>query len=380
MKAVFLGLIWVGSWAMAVTGSLLAHDPGISTAQGELKGGVLLLTTGFAPADVEYLLSADLPRADRWALGEFETVRGSLKALVPSLWEVMADGARIAPAEINVELLPGDNVSFSARFALGSNDRTVSLGAALLPRLPAGHRQFVVISDTSGSTIVKKLLSASDFALELPRRAPGSGTLRGGGGDMNPNTSSSNGAMTFLGFLRLGIEHIWTGYDHLLFLLALLIVCRSYRSTLAIVTCFTLAHSLTLALATFNLVSIPSRWVEAAIAGSIVFVGVENLIRGGREPKGRWAITFGFGLIHGFGFASVLRDLGVGATSNGVAVPLFAFNLGVEVGQIVVAAIALPILWKLRTHGKFSSIGIPVVSGVVTIAGLLWLAQRTFFS
>src|SRR5207244_972928 len=91
---------------------------------------------------------------------------------------------------------------------------------------------------------------------------------------------------TFWGFFRLGIEHIWTGYDHLLFLFALLVVCRSFRSIVAIVSCFTIAHSITLALATLEVVNLPSRFVEPAIAASIVFVGVENLWRRGVEPKG----------------------------------------------------------------------------------------------
>ena len=165
-----------------------------------------------------------------------------------------------------------------------------------------------------------------------------------------------------------------------MFLFALLVVCRSFRSIVAIITCFTLAHSITLALATLEVVNLPSRFVEAAIAASIVFVGLENVVRRGEEPKGRWALTFAFGLIHGFGFASVLKDLGVGQGGQGLAMPLFTFNAGVEIGQVVVAACVLPIVWKLRKNEKFLRRGVPALSAAVAAAGLYWFLERTVFS
>jgi hydrogenase/urease accessory protein HupE len=183
----------------------------------------------------------------------------------------------------------------------------------------------------------------------------------------------------FWAFLKLGIAHIWTGYDHLLFLLGLLVVCRSFRSIVWIISSFTVAHSLTLALATLNLVDLPSRVVEAMIAGSICYVGVENLVRRGADPKGRWALTFAFGLVHGLGFASVLRSLGIGSNGEGIALPLFAFNLGVEVGQIAIAAIFLPIVWQLRKNPAFLRIGIPIISGIVAAVGLYWFLERAIF-
>jgi hydrogenase/urease accessory protein HupE len=177
--------------------------------------------------------------------------------------------------------------------------------------------------------------------------------------------------------VKLGVSHIWTGYDHLLFLFALLVVCRSFRSIVLIVSCFTLAHSITLALATLDMVNLPSRPVEALIAASIVFVGAENLLRRGEEPRGRWALTFAFGLIHGFGFASVLRELGVGTGAQGIAMPLLAFNLGVEIGQIAIASAVLPIVWQLRRRQSFVRVGVPLLSAVVALAGLYWLVERT---
>ncbi len=184
-------------------------------------------------------------------------------------------------------------------------------------------------------------------------------------------------APQFWDFLWLGVTHIWLGYDHLLFLLGLLVVCRSFRSIVIIISCFTLAHSTTLALATWNMVNLPARLVEPLIAVTILFVGVENLVRRESEPRGRWAVTFAFGLIHGFGFASVLRDLGVGSNGHGLALPLFSFNLGVELGQVAIAAVVLPVFWQLRKRPAFVRKGIPILSGLVAAAGLYWLLERT---
>jgi hydrogenase/urease accessory protein HupE len=185
--------------------------------------------------------------------------------------------------------------------------------------------------------------------------------------------------VTFWGFLTLGIEHILTGYDHLLFLFGLLIVTDRFLPALKVITCFTIAHSITLGVAAFDLVQLPSRVVEPAIAASIVYVGVENIVRRG-GPKGRWKLTFVFGLIHGFGFASVLRGLGVGASGSGIAMPLFSFNLGVEVGQILVAAPLLPLLWWLRKKPAFVTRWVPACSALVALAGGYWLMQRLFLA
>ena len=147
-------------------------------------------------------------------------------------------------------------------------------------------------------------------------------------------------------YLVLGIEHIFTGYDHIAFLFGLLAVCgahglrRGARRILGVVTAFTLAHSVTLISSALGFITLPSRLVEPAIALSIVYVGVENLVQ--PEPRHRWLLTFGFGLIHGFGFASVLKEIGL--PSKGVWLSLLSFNVGVEIGQLAVVAAVLPLL------------------------------------
>jgi len=126
-------------------------------------------------------------------------------------------------------------------------------------------------------------------------------------------------------------------------------------------------------------VQIPSRIVEPLIAASIVFVGIENLLRGD-IPKARRMVAFAFGLIHGFGFALALREAGIGSATGGIVLPLFSFNLGVEVGQILVAAVALPIIWKLRANPLFVARWVPACSAVVVLLGSFWFVERIWLS
>jgi hydrogenase/urease accessory protein HupE len=151
-------------------------------------------------------------------------------------------------------------------------------------------------------------------------------------------------------YLRLGVEHILLGIDHLLFVLALVLLVRSWRRLIGVITAFTVAHSLTLAAATFGLVQVPPRPVEAAIALSIVFVAAEIVhAREGRFGLGArspWLVAFLFGLLHGLGFAGALRALGL--PENTIPTALLFFNLGVEFGQLAFVAVVLAALALLR--------------------------------
>ena len=187
-----------------------------------------------------------------------------------------------------------------------------------------------------------------------------------------------------------GVWHIWIGYDHILFLLSLLLPAvllrragrwepaptlkGSFIEVLKVVTAFTLAHSITLSLAALGVISLPSRLVESVIAASVVLAALNNL-RGTIEGK-RWVMAFVFGLIHGFGFASVLADLGL--PQNALVVALVGFNVGVELGQLAIVAVFLPIAFALR-RTWFYRVGV-LTGGSILVAILAswWLAQRLF--
>jgi HupE / UreJ protein len=179
----------------------------------------------------------------------------------------------------------------------------------------------------------------------------------------------------FVSFVLLGIEHILTGWDHLLFLLGLLLRGGSWLAVAKIVTAFTLAHSITLALAALDIVVLPDRLVEAVIALSIAFVAAENLF-GKPVVARRWLVSFCFGLVHGFGFSSALRELGL--ASAGLLVSLFGFNTGVEIGQGLVVAVALPALVLLR-RTRWERRMVWSSSVAILLVGAVLFIERAFF-
>jgi hypothetical protein len=174
-----------------------------------------------------------------------------------------------------------------------------------------------------------------------------------------------------LQYFKLGVKHIFLGYDHIAFLLALLFVKR-FADLLKIITAFTVAHTITLALAVLQIVRIPPQLVEVGIAVTIMYVAAENLWK--QDHAYRWLLTFGFGLVHGFGFAGVLRELGL--PSGGLARSLLSFNLGVEAGQIVIVGALWPLLWWLNRQAVATSLRI-VVSLLIFLLGAAWFLERT---
>ncbi len=196
-------------------------------------------------------------------------------------------------------------------------------------------------------------------ALEIPERAPA------------PPSTFSPGLG---GWIQLGMKHIFEGIDHLAFLLALLLVGGSLKRVLWMVTSFTVAHSITLgatALGFILLDPLRTRWVEAAIAVSIIYVAAENLLL--REHRHRALITFLFGLIHGFGFASALGAYGLGEQ---VASGLLGFNVGVELGQALIVTALLPLVRLIQRRPRVNLWTVRVLSSVILCAGAGWLVQR----
>jgi hypothetical protein len=194
----------------------------------------------------------------------------------------------------------------------------------------------------------------------------------------------------FLDYGHEGVWHIWIGYDHILFLLALLlpaVVVREHKtwqgvaafrpafwSVLKVVTAFTVAHSITLTLATLGVLDLPSRIVESIIAASVVIAALNNVFPLFRER--RWIMAFVFGLIHGFGFASVLSDLGL--PQDTLVLALVGFNLGVEVGQLAIVAAFLPLAYLLRRHWIYRRVVLTGGSIIIAILAMIWFAERAF--
>ena len=214
------------------------------------------------------------------------------------------------------------------------------------------------------------------FSAEAPSRVVGGDT----GGRL----------VQFGQFVDEGVWHIWTGFDHMLFLLSLLLpavlvrrdgawqAAASFRAAFIdvakVVTAFTLAHSITLTLAALDVVSLPSRFVESAIAASVVLAALNNvwpLVR-----NGRWIAAFGFGLLHGFGFAGALRDLGL--PTGSLALSLAGFNVGVELGQLAIVAAFLPAAYALRSTRAYTRVALAGGSLAIAAIATVWFIERAF--
>jgi hypothetical protein len=184
----------------------------------------------------------------------------------------------------------------------------------------------------------------------------------------------------FRDYSREGVWHIWIGFDHVLFLLSLLLPAvllaarfrPAFWDVFKVVTAFTVAHSITLALAALSVISLPSRLVESAIALSVILAALNNLWPVVR--RGRWLVAFAFGLIHGFGFASVLTELGLPPES--LLLALVGFNLGVEVGQLAIVALFLPLAFAMRDTWAYRRVVAVGGSGVIALLAAIWLVER----
>jgi len=284
---------------------------------------------------------------------------GALEALLQARLTLAADGRPVAISWRGIEVLPGKQ-SLRLTFAVDTPRAPglLSLGAALFPYDP-NHQTFVNIYD-GGALRRQAMLDRNHASLEY-------------------FSGSRQGTLAVIArFVPAGIHHILIGPDHILFLVGLLLLGGSMRRLLLVVTSFTVAHSITLSIAALNLFSPPSRLVEPLIALSIVYVGCDNLlIRGGRDVRS-W-IAFTFGLVHGFGFASVLREMDL--PSRALGWTLFSFNVGVEIGQLLVVVLVASALAALRHRSEAAGRRLAFAgSVVVVIAGTFWFVQRVFFT
>jgi hydrogenase/urease accessory protein HupE len=283
----------------------------------------------------------------------------AVQALFRDRLAITTDGRTPAAVWSAPEALPDRQaIRISIRFEAARPPGLVAADALLFPYDPA-HQTFLNIYD-GGSLALQAILSGTHTRVEY-----------------FPGTRQGTLAVVRR-FVASGVHHILIGPDHLLFLVGLLLLGGSLRQLAFVVSAFTVAHSITLSLAALNLVSPPSQIVEPAIALSIVYVGADNLtVRGGRDMRA-W-IAFTFGLIHGFGFASVLREMGLPPRALGWS--LFAFNLGVEIGQLgVVLSVASAIAF-VRRRSEVAGRRLAFAGSIVVIAaGAFWFIQRVFFS
>lgn len=332
-----------------LSSSKLKIEGPAAEAMLELNGIDLNVATGLMLTDsADQVVPERLPQA-RATISAYVLERVSLEA---------AEGTRCEGAAGTIQPR-NDHVLVELRFRCPDAAQPAAYRVALFHEIDPAARHMVTV-DAQRQWI--GLLGAANPVLEL---AKGGESLW----------------RTLWRYFLSGVEHIAIGYDHIAFLFAVIVLGRRLWPLFAVITAFTIAHSITLSLAVLEVVTLPSRLVEIAIAASIVYVAAENFFV--RDLRRRWWITFAFGLIHGFGFASVLRDYGL--PQDRVVPVLAAFNVGVEAGQLLIVCVAIGV-WKAAFVAA-ARLGFAagedaqrraalVVSGIVLMAALYWLAER----
>jgi len=335
--------------------------PGTGDAHAlRLSRGDWTLDPGEATARLTFF-RGELPMLAPDGLDDAAAEAAALRRIAGAI-EVRAAGARCDLVRTALHPVEGDGVAIDLRWRCPAAAPRWTVELPFLAELSSGHTHLARVT-ASGRTVERVArASAPSFAVEA-----------------TPSVLHEAGR-----FLRLGVEHIFTGYDHLAFLLGLLLLGGSLRQLAGIVSSFTLAHSVTLGLAALGVVSIPSSVVEPAIAASVVAVAVENLwaLRPGPDASRhvqeairlRWRLTFCFGLVHGFGFASALQDLGLPRAA--LAAGLVSFNLGVELGQLTLVLAVVPVLRALRRRPGLRAPAAPALSWTIAALGIVWLGQR----
>jgi HupE / UreJ protein len=390
-RRILAGLVGlVGAALMLLTaGPAQAHKPSDSYLSVTVQGSQISGRWDIALRDLDFAIGLDADGDGDLTWGEVRARHADIAAYAQARLQLQADG-QLCDLRIGAQLVDEHTdgaysvlpLQWTCPAAAGSEVRSLALAYRLFADLDPQHRGLLKLAAAGRTRTAVFGPAAARQQFDLAR---------------------ASGWRQFVDYAREGVWHIWIGFDHILFLLSLLLpavlvwrpppglrrgpawghaadwqpvprAALALWDVLRIVTAFTLAHSITLTLATLGLVSLPSRAVEATIAGSVVLAALNNVfpLFTGR----RWAVAFGFGLVHGFGFASVLADLGL--PQDALALALVAFNLGVEAGQLAIVTAFLPVAYALR-HTVLYRQGVRI-GGSVLIAALagVWFAERAF--
>ena len=356
-------LLLAGAIALGAIAAGQAHQVNLSTARVTLGDDrSVSVEVGLKGSDADRLAGTAIFDAQRDQVdpARIKASAGPIIAYVTAHIAVTGAAGK-ACATGKAEVVPdGDGVIFRSRFSCRDVGGDIVYRSTVLTDADPTARQVVLIGE--GDDAPQALLDAANTSVTLSAPAPSL-------------------LSTLERYLVTGIEHIFLGYDHIAFLVAVVLWARRLVPVIKVVTAFTVAHSITLSLATLNVVVIPSTIVEPAIAASIVYVALENFFT--RNIDKRWRITFAFGLVHGFGFAGALREIGL--PTNAVVTALAAFNIGVEVGQVAIVSIVVPTLIVLdrlmavdRAKPVRAAALVYALSAVITLLGSYWFFTRVF--
>lgn len=346
-----------------------AHKPSDSYLALEAQGGALRGQWDIALRDLEHALGLDADGDGAITWGELRAKHAEVAAY--ALARLSLRGCNLTP---RAQLV--DHHTDGAYAVL---EFDVDCGASLPETMELEYRLFADLDPTHRGLLRAKLGAQTMTAVLGPDQAR-----------LELRAAGRSRWAQFLDYGREGVWHIGIGIDHVLFLLSLLlpaVLALSARGwepaarfgpvfwdVFKVVTAFTLAHSITLSLAALAVIELPSRLVESAIALSVVLAALNNLWP--LVDRGRWLVAFGFGLVHGFGFASVLTDLGL--PKDALLVALVGFNLGVEAGQLLIVGAFLPLAYATRRTWLYRRMVVAGGSAVIALVAALWVVERVF--
>lgn len=338
----FLGLFL----GMGVT-SAKAHTMGISQGHYNIQENKVSVSLVFAVTELNALLDTN---SEANTLSDYQPL---VRRIVESIL-IAPEIGRCELGQQDIEFLKNDGFKLDADYTCDDASSTQIVSAGFLDFFPAGHRHLITKASQNGFAETGALYKGnSTFTLAAV-----------------PNSDAQELAPAAM--FIYGIEHIITGYDHLIFLLGLVLLTRRFKTLLISVSAFTVAHCITLAISVMNIWTPSAAIIEPLIGLSIVYIGIENFYL--KKHHWRWAVTFLFGLIHGFGFAGALSEISI-STDQIVAV-LLGFNAGVEFGQLALIAVCIPCLAFLRRYRWFQVAGNPVINTGIVVLGLYWFIER----
>lgn len=364
--------VLAAAFVMATLSPAAAHKSSDAYLSLRVQGETITGQWDIALRDLDYAIGLDADNDGVVTAGEWRSSQTAIAGYALSRLQIAADGAACetrATEHLVDQHSDGayEVLRFAARCPAAA--RRLEVGYDLLFDLDPQHRGLLRVEEQG----------ATHTAIFSPEQK--TWRLDGHATDWRRQIGD---------YLREGVWHIWTGYDHMLFLTALLLPAvlvrragrweavatfgAAWRDVLKIVTAFTLAHSVTLSLAVLGYIALPSRLVESAIAFSVVAAALNNVFP--LVEKRLWLVAFGFGLVHGLGFANVLAELGL--PRDALALALVSFNLGVEAGQLAVVAALLPLAYLWRRSRTYPRLVLGAGSSCIVAIASLWLLERSF--
>lgn len=346
------------------------HAAGLSYLDLSLEGTSVQASLDLPAQDLAASLDLDADHDGNITAPEVDAQEAALRAWLGANVALSADHRSCTPATGSVTLHNAGLLTIRLRYDCPGSYSALGLRSSLGQSHGSTYSTFVELRRPGVADSQRTLLTGTDASY----------TFSVGG-----SAGGESAWRTAAEFVQLGVTHIFLGFDHILFLLALLMMCQSLRSMVGLATAFTVAHTITLSLAATKTVVLPSRFTESAIAASIAWVAIENWLYapprrpGAPAPLGlrlRWLLTFSFGLIHGFGFASALAEHGL--PSRSVPLALGCFNGGVELGQVAIIAAAYPFLRKARHLAWYRPKGVRFASVGILALAIYWFIERAF--